>query len=164
MTADPTVRQAIVRHARFVRDVPPLNHWMESYFSSIHGLTLAYQFTGEPSFLDETRKRVADMRTDPLPRPIDTSWTQRALFEAIEAASYLPPDPSRHRPPTGRGRGLAGANVPDVQQSTVRRPGWSATNGLRIFGWTHAYTLPYAFAILRPHITTAAKSAAVLSK
>ena len=169
LTGDPAVRQALVRHARFVRDVPPLNHWMESYFSSIHGLTLAYQLTGEASFLDETRKRVAAMRTDPLPRPIDSSWTQRALFEAIEAASHLPPDPNRHRPSSGRGRGARAAASPDRGRGaelpdTPRRPGWSATHGLRIFGWTHAYTVPYALAILGPPSTTAAGAAAVSSK
>ena len=31
---------------------------------------------------------------------------------------------------------------------TERRPGWSPTYGLRVFGWTHAYTVPYALAIL----------------
>jgi hypothetical protein len=168
LTEDPAVRQAIVRHARFVRDVPPLNHWMESYFSSIHGLSLAYHFTGEPSFLDETRKRVADMRTDALSRPIDSSWTQRALFEAIEAASHLPPDPNRHRPPSGRGRGAAAASPQrgrtNAPPGTPRRPGWSPTHGLRIFGWTHAYTLPYALAILHSPPTTAAGAAAVSNK
>lgn len=154
MTGDADVRQALVRHARFVRDVPPLNHWMESYFSSIHSLALGYELTGEPSFLAETKKRIADMRTDPLPRPIDDSWTQQALFEAYESASHLPPDPNRHRPPTGRG-GRGGAPRADANETTgrggaPRRPGWSPTHGLRIFGWTHAYTLPYALAVLQP--------------
>jgi hypothetical protein len=166
MTGDPSVRQALIRHARFVRDVPPLNHWMESYYSSIHSLALAYELTGERSFLDETRKRVADMRTDPLPRPIDESWTQQTLFEAYEAASHLPPDPNRHRPPTGRGRGAAtgaaGAPAGGRQGAafgTPRRPGWSPTHGLRIFGWTHAYTLPYALAILQSTLSTPAAAA-----
>ena len=166
MTGDPKVRQALVRHARFVRDVPPLNHWMESYYSSIHSLALAYELTGEPSFLAETRRRVADMRTDPLPRSIDDSWTQEALYQAYEAASHLPPDPNRHRPPTGRGRGgaRAAATLPgDGGQAAAfgspRRPGWSPTNGLRIFGWTHAYTLPYALAILQPEPSTPAAAA-----
>jgi hypothetical protein len=168
MTDDEDVRQALVRHARFVRDVPPLNHWMESYFSSIHSLALAYELTGEPSFLSETKKRVATMATDALPRPIDDSWTQRALFEAYEAASHLPPDPNRHRPPTGRGRaggagaaGGRGRGASDDAAPTARRPGWSPTHGLRIFGWTHAYTLPYALAILNPQPpNTAARPAA----
>lgn len=167
MTGDPKVRQALVRHARAVRDVPPLNHWMESYYSSIHSLALGYEFTGEASFLAEIRKRVADMRTDPLPRPIDDSWTQRALFDAYEAASHLPPDPNRHRPPTGRGRGAGGgaAAAPaggrqGAPAGTPRRPGWSPTNGLRIFGWTHAYTLPYALAVLQPPTSTTAAGAA----
>jgi hypothetical protein len=169
MTGDPAVRQALVRHARFVRDVPPLNHWMESYYSSIHSLAVAYELTGEPSFLAETRKRVTSMRTDPLPRPIDDSWTQRSLFEAFEAASHMPADPNRHRPPTGRGRGAAmppGDGGRGAAFGTARRPGWSPTNGLRIFGWTHAYTLPYALAILQPapSITAAGDADASLRK
>lgn len=166
MTGRVDVRDALVRHARFVRDVPPLNHWMESYFSSIHSLALAYDLTGEPSFLTETRKRIATMATDPLPRPIDDSWTQQALFEAYERASHLPEDPNRHRPPTGRGRGNAaasenaGARRPATAVGTARRPGWSPTHGLRIFGWTHAYTLPYALAILNQLPAKPARTAA----
>lgn len=169
MTGDLDVRDALVRHARFVRDVPPLNHWMESYFSSIHSLVLAYELTGERSFLEETSRRVADMRTDPLPRPIDGSWTQQALFEAYEAASHLPPDPNRHRPPTGRGRAgsaaraAAAADRGEAASRAPRRPGWSPTHGLRIFGWTHAYTLPYALAILEADSTAAAGAAGVRS-
>jgi hypothetical protein len=168
MTGDEDVKQGLIRHARFVRDVPPLNHWMESYFSSIHALALAYEFTGEPSFLAETKKRVATMATDALPRPIDDSWTQQALFEAYERASHLPEDPNRHRPPTGRGRGNAPVSARTdparpVVPTAARRSGWSPTHGLRIFGWTHAYTLPYALAILnqqpsKPSAPTAAGS------
>jgi hypothetical protein len=170
MTGDADVRQALVRHARFVRDVPPLNHWMESYLSSIHSLTLGYEFTGDPSFLAETKKRIAVMATDPLPRPIDGAWTQRALFEAYEAASHLPPDPNRFRPPAGRGRGAgppasenATARRGAVPFGTPRRPGWSPTHGLRIFGWTHAYTLPYALAVLQTENTTTAPPSAAAS-
>lgn len=170
MTGDADVRQALVRHARFVRDVPPLNHWMESYLSSIHSLTLGYEFTGDPSFLTETKKRIAVMATDALPRPIDDAWTQRALFEAYEAASHLPPDPNRFRPPTGRGRGAgapasrgASGGRGAVPFGTPRRPGWSPTHGLRIFGWTHAYTLPYALAVLESETTTTAPPSAAAS-
>ncbi len=158
MTGDRDTRTAIVRHARFVRDVPPLNHWMESYYSSIHSLALAYELTGEPSFLAETKRRVTDMRTDALARPIDDSWTQQALFEAYERASHLPPDPNRHRPST-RGRGVDGGDGTRVPART-RRSGWSPTHGLRIFGWTHAYTLPYALAILETPAPTTAGGAA----
>jgi hypothetical protein len=143
---------------------------MESYLSSIHSLTLGYEFTGEPSFAAETKKRIAVMATDPLPRPIDDTWTQRALFEAYEKASHLPPDPNRFRPPTGRGR-RGGAPVSENASAgrgpaafgTPRRPGWSPTHGLRIFGWTHAYTLPYALAVLESENTTAAAASAAAS-
>jgi hypothetical protein len=50
-----------------------------------------------------------------------------------------------------------------VAPTAARRSGWSPTHGLRIFGWTHAYTLPYALAILnqqpsKPSAPTAAGS------
>ncbi len=145
MTDDPAVRAALIRHARAVRDVPPLDHWMESYLSTIHGLVLGYRLSGEPSFLDEMRRRLEPLRVDELPRPVDDTWTQAALFEALEAASHLPDDPNRHRLDL-LNRGpvkLRAGQVPPP-----RRAGWAFTNGLRIFGWTHAFTLPYALAQL----------------
>ena len=47
--------------------------------------------------------------------------TQADFFDALNSVSHLPP--SREHP--------------------NRRPIWSLTNGLRIFGWTHAYNVPY---------------------
>jgi hypothetical protein len=52
ITGNADVRAALVRHARAVRDNPPLNHWMESYLSSIHSLTLGYKLTGDSSFVE----------------------------------------------------------------------------------------------------------------
>ncbi len=126
-TGDRAVRAALVRHARRVRDVPPLSHGMESYLATIHSLVVGYDLTGEPSFLEELRRRLEVMRMDPLPRPIDDTWTQRELFVALEKASHLP----RH---------------PDGS-----RPLWSFTHGLRVFGWTHAYGLPFALRVLAAH-------------
>jgi hypothetical protein len=132
MTRDPQVRAALVRHARALRDVPPLNHFMESYLASLHTLALGWELTRERSFVDEIRRRVEVLRTDPLPRPPDAGWTLTALDAAVLAASQLPPDPGRFRP----------------DQTAPARPGWSATNGLRVFGWTHGWGLPWALATL----------------
>ncbi|MEZ5319676.1 MAG: hypothetical protein R2752_19905 [Vicinamibacterales bacterium] len=139
LTDDPDVRAALVTHARFVRDNPPLNHWMESYLSSIHSLTVGWHLTHERSFVDEMRRRLDVLRMDPLPRPIDDSWTQEALFAAIEASSHLPDDPNRFRPPAGD----HSTAIPAPSRAI-----WAATNGTRAFGWTTAFTVPYALAVL----------------
>jgi len=155
-TDDPAVRAALIRHARSVRDNPPLNHWMESYLSTIHSLTLGYRLTLEPSFLDELKTRLHVLEMDALPRPIDDSWSQAELFQALESASHLPLDPNRLRPPAaggraggtgrggaaaGRGRGGGGFGVP-------RRANWAFGNGLRVYGWTTAFGVPYALSVL----------------
>jgi len=124
LTGDRVVRAALVRHARRVRDVPPLSHGMESYLATIHSLVVGYDLTGEPSFLQELKRRIEPLKMDALPRPIDDSWTQRELFVALEKASHLPRNPDGSRPI------------------------WSFTHGLRVFGWTHAYGLPYALRVL----------------
>lgn len=124
LTGDRTVRAALVRHARRVRDVPPLSHGMESYLATLHSLVVGYDLTGEPSFLEELKRRMEVLRVDALPRPIDDSWTQRELFLALEKASHLPRNPDGSRPI------------------------WSMTHGLRVFGWTHAYGVPYALRVL----------------
>jgi hypothetical protein len=126
MTGDRRVRAALIRHAQTMRDLEPLNHQMESYLSSIHSLVLGYDLTGDASYLNVMKRRLDVMKTDTLPRAIDDSWTQRDLAAALEHASHLPPDPNR---PGGRGL-------------------WAITNGIRVFGWTHGYTLPWALEAL----------------
>ena len=148
ITGNPDVRAALVRHARAVRDNPPLNHWMESYLSSIHSLTLGYKLTGDSSFVEEMLKRLEPLKVDALPRPIDDSWTQKELFDALEKANHFPMDPNRIRP---------GANSVMMANPPPRRPIWAFTNGLRVFGWTSAYTVPYALAILEEQVKTSKK-------
>jgi hypothetical protein len=127
MTGDRRVAAALARHARRVRDVPPLNHEMESYLSSVYSLVLGYELTGEPSLLAEIRQRMEVLKVDKLAKPFDAGWTQAGLGEALEAVSHLPKQTtSRFRP----------------------KPIWSISNGFRVFGWTHAYTLPYALDLL----------------
>jgi hypothetical protein len=122
LTGDPAVRDALVRHARWVRDNPPLNHEMESYFSSISTLLMGYQLSGDRSLYRAAYGRARPLRVDPLSLSFGEASSQAELFEALEGASRLPA--SREG---GRGD----------------RPIWSITNGLRIFGWTHAYNVPY---------------------
>jgi hypothetical protein len=123
LTGDERVRAALARHARRVRDVPALNHEFESYMAGVYALAIGWDLTGEPSLLAELRRRIEPLKTDPLPRPVDDTWTQASLFDALDAGSHLP------RTAVRNGRGT---------------PIWSATNGLRVFGWTHAYGLPFA--------------------
>ncbi len=119
--------------------MPPLNHGMESYLSSIHSLALGYRLTGDRSFVDEMTRRLDPLKVDPLPRPIDERWTQQDLFSALERADHFPDDPNRFRPNASN----QGTTAPPP-----RRPIWSFTNGLRVFGWTSAYTVPWAIQIL----------------
>ena len=126
MTGDARVTDALKRHARRLRDVPPLNHEMESYFSSVYGLVVGYELTREPSLLAEIKARIGRLAMDPVGVPFDGTATQAQLFTAIDEASRLPRDSVRRRGPAI----------------------WSATNGLRVFGWTHAYTLPFALDLL----------------
>jgi len=139
MTGDTAVRRALVRHARAVRDMPPLNHFMESYLSSIHSLALGYRLTGDLSFVEEMKRRLEPLRMEALPRPIDAQWTQGDLFAALERADHFPEDPNRFRPNA--------SNVGTAAPPT-RRPIWSFTNGLRVFGWTSAYGVPWAIGTL----------------
>ena len=67
------------------------------------------------------------LKTDKLAKSFDAAWTPASLGEALESASHLP------------------------KQSSSRfrsKPIWSISNGFRVFGWTHAYTLPYALDLL----------------
>jgi hypothetical protein len=122
---DRTVELAIVEHARSLVNNPPLDHDMESYLSSIHALVRGYDLTGDRDFLMEACRRAVHLRTDEMPRPFESYKTQRDLIEQMEGVSNLP----------GRGEGDAIFNG--------RLPIWSFSNGLRIFGWTHIYGVPY---------------------
>jgi hypothetical protein len=115
------VRDALIRHARWIRDNPPLNHEMESYLASISTLLLGYQLSEDRSLYRTAYERAQALKTDALPISVDETTTQDSLFHALESVSHLP-----------RSR-----EYPD------RRPLWSITNGLRVFGWTHAYNVPY---------------------
>lgn len=121
LTGEAAVRDALVEHARWVRDNPPLNHEMESYLSSISTLLTGYQYSKDASLYRAAHERAQVLNVDSLPGSFEEGARQAELFEALEEVSRLPP--SRDNPD--------------------RRPIWSFTNGLRIFGWTHAYNVPY---------------------
>lgn len=116
------LESAIVRHARRVRDVPPLNHQMESYLSSLGALVAGYNLTGDEGMLREMKTRLDILKLDAIGLEIGPDANQAELARAVEKASHLPGDPARPK----------------------ERALWAATNGLRVFGWTHAFTIPYA--------------------
>ncbi len=120
LTEDERAKTAMVDHARRLRDVPPLNHDMESYLSSISSLVLGYEYSGEKSLLDEAVKRAQYLKTDELAQNFKSYENQRILADALEEASHFPKDPGARRPPI-----------------------WQITNGLRVFGWTSIYNVPY---------------------
>lgn len=120
MTGDPSVRVSIIDNARRLRDLPPLNHDMESYLSSISSLLLGYEHTGEQSLLDEAIYRARYLKTGEIPQNAFPFATQREYADALEAVSEFPKTPGARRPPI-----------------------WQIANGLRIFGWTSIYQVPY---------------------
>ena len=131
LTGDEDVKNAIIRHARRIRDVQPLDHDSESFLASIHSLISGYELSGERSMLDAALERSQQLKTNQLDYVVDDQSTQRTYAIALENASNLPKFPEGGEHP------FFGA-----------RPIWSITNGLRVFGWTHAYNVPW----LIPHL------------
>lgn len=126
LTGDEDVKQSLIRHARRVKDVKPMDHDMESYLASIYSLVAAYELSGEKVFLDTAKERAEYLKTNSMEYTVDLNSTQRAYSEALEAASNLPKFPE-------------GGEHPFFGT----RPIWSITNGLRVYGWTHAYNVPW---------------------
>lgn len=121
---DREVELALIENARSLLQNPSLDHEMESYLATIHPLLLGYDLTGNQRFLEEACRRSVHLRMDELSRPVNQFATQRELIEALERVSHLP---------EGRGPwGIRGG-----------QPIWTFTNGLRAYGWTHAFGLPY---------------------
>ena len=122
----PDVDRALVQHSRSIRDVPPVDHDMESYLSSIHMLITGYDLSGEESFLAEACKRSENLLVDEMQQSTGGlgEFNQRDFAAEMERVSNLPTG--------GEGPSFRG-----------RLPIWSFSNGMRIFGWTHAYSVPY---------------------
>ena len=84
-------------------------------------MSIGYEFTKDPSFLKEAIKRAQNLVTDKLPMNISQYKNQKDLSDALEKVSHLPDD----------------------KESFRREAIWKITNGLRIFGWTHMFGIPY---------------------
>lgn len=118
----PDIKKAVIEHARWVRDVPPMNHTYESYLATISPLIYGYELSGEKSFYKEAWKRAQHLKVDELENEdifYDKSTTQADLFNLLEQIDNMPP------------------------RDDGRQPNWILSQGSRIFGWTHAYNVPY---------------------
>ncbi|MEB8344751.1 hypothetical protein OO010_01730 [Flavobacteriaceae bacterium KMM 6898] len=118
ITGDEKVRKALVEHARWVRDVPPRNHEMESYLATIYPLLLGYEFSGEKSYLDEALSRAEVLKIGELPKSPEEYENAKTYSEDLVKISNLP-------------------------ESKGRFTNWQTNQGLRVFGWTHGYNIPY---------------------
>ncbi|WP_371815736.1 hypothetical protein [Flagellimonas sp. 389] len=118
LTGEECVKNALLKHAHWVRDVPPLNHEMESYFASIHPLLIGYEFSGHDTFLKEALERSELLKVGKLSKRSDEFESVESYNEALLKVSNLP-------------------------KSKKRFTNWQINQGLRVFGWTHAYNIPY---------------------
>ena len=118
ITGDEDVRKALLKHARWVRDVPPLNHEMESYLATIYPLLLGYEISGERVYLDEALARAEVLKIGELPKKPEAYESAASYSEDLLKISNLP-------------------------MSKGRFTNWQTNQGLRVFGWTHAYNIPY---------------------
>ena len=125
LTGDEKVKSALVRHARAVRDNPPWNHSYESYLASIRSLLVGYELSDEPSFLQEAISRAEFLKADKLETPFEEIGNQKEIALAIEAVSHMP---KRQNHNESRGRNF------EI---------WDLTQGMRVFGWTHIYNVPW---------------------
>jgi hypothetical protein len=121
MTGDDKIKKALITHAKWQRDNPSINHQMESLLATLHGLSIGYEFTKDQSFLKEGIRRAQNLVTDKLPLNFNAYKNQKDLSDALEKVSHLPDD----------------------KESFRREAIWKITNGLRIFGWTHMFGIPY---------------------
>ncbi|UBZ05619.1 hypothetical protein LDL76_09560 [Salegentibacter mishustinae] len=118
LTKDEKIKKALVDHARWVRKIPPLNHQMESYLASIYPLILGYEFTGEKIYLEEAKKRSEVLKVNKLKSDPGDFKTQKEFSDALLEISNLP-------------------------KNNDGFTNWEVNQGLRVFGWTHAYNIPY---------------------
>lgn len=118
ITGNKEVKKALLDHARWVRKVPPLNHEMESYLATIYPLLIGYEFSGQEIYLREALERAEVLKVKPLSKEISTFKDVKLLSEALLKTSSM-------------------------TKSKGRFTNWEINQGLRVFGWTHAYNVPY---------------------
>jgi len=125
LTQSKEVKQGLIRHARAVRDNPPYNHEYESLLSTIHSLLVGYELTKEESFLTVAKMRSELLQSDSVEKDLYSYDTQKSLGDALLKASRLPDNGVLTKP---SGRFISN---------------WNPLQGLRVFGWTHFYSIPW---------------------
>ncbi len=125
ITEDEKVKNALIKHARSVRDNEPISYFYESYLSSIHSLLVGYELTKDKSFLQTAVQRASVLKTEAAKVKFDDSENQKSLAQTLLDVSHLPQDPEKEYAE------------------------WDVRNNLRVFGWTHAYSVPYLLYWLR---------------
>ncbi len=130
LTQDEKIKQSLIRHARAVRDNPPYNHEYESLLATVHSLVLGHEFTGEQSFLDEAIERSKIFKTGKLNKSFEELGNQKNISEALREVSNLPTTGDFNTRPRR-----------DPNQRWYSN--WDPTQGLRVFGWTHIYNIPW---------------------
>ena len=118
LTGSKEVKKALIDHARWVKNVPPLNHQMESYLATIYPLIIGYDLSGNKAFFTEAMKRAELLKVSKLSLNINKDISQKAYSEALLEISKLPKDEG---------------------ETAI----WDLNQGLRVFGWTHANNIPY---------------------
>jgi PcRGLX-like protein C-terminal alpha/alpha toroid domain/PcRGLX-like protein central beta sandwich domain/PcRGLX-like N-terminal RIFT barrel domain len=130
LTKDERVKQSLIRHARAVRDNPPYNHEYESLLATIHSLLLGYEFTGDKEFLDVAQMRAEVIKTGKLNKSFEQLGDQKKISDALKEVSNLP-------------------QKGDFQSKVRWSTNWNPEHGLRVFGWTHMYSIPWLLNWLR---------------
>ncbi|MCM4160089.1 hypothetical protein FHG64_09675 [Antarcticibacterium flavum] len=120
LTGDTRIKKVLVDHARWVLNVPPYNHEMESYLATIHPLLLGYEFSGNKIYLEEALERAEVLKVSKLSKNSSEFENQKVYSEALLEISNLP-----------------------ESQENPRFTNWEMNQGLRVFGWTHAFNIPY---------------------
>ncbi|MFT7187432.1 MAG: hypothetical protein ACI9AV_000685, partial [Sediminicola sp.] len=118
LTGSKEVKKALIDHARWVKNVPPLNHQMESYLATIYPLIIGYDLSGNKTFFGEAMKRSELLKVSKLSLNLNKDVTQKEYSEALLKISRLPKDEG---------------------ETAI----WDLNQGLRVFGWTHANNIPY---------------------
>lgn len=126
ITKDAKVKQALVAHARWHRDNPPLSYKIETIFASIQTLLLGYEHSGDRSFLETAIERAELLKVDKFSKPVSAFKNQKEFYEAMEKVAHMPLD--------DLDPGNAGPGGEAI---------WKFSNGFRVYGWTTAFNIPY---------------------
>ena len=112
---DERVSKALVTHARWVRDVPPLNHEMESYLASIYPLIIGYEFSGDRRFLDEAKERAKLLKIGELPQLPEDYANANLFSDDLLKISNLPQSKGRFTNwQTNQGSGFLVGHTPII--------------------------------------------------